>query len=133
MSRENVEIIQRGWDAFLEEGIEAAAEFYSEDCEIHDPPELPDAEVRRGREGLIGLLRRFEDLWEGFSLTPVEFIDVSEDQVIAVTALGGSGKESGVPLPDTPFVLLYDLKDGRVVRQRTFLSREQAFEAAGPP
>ena len=131
MSQENVEIAQRGWDAFLEEGIEGIFRFYSEDAEIVDAPELPDPTVGHGAQGLRRLWGNLSEMWEAFSLTPTEFIDAGEDQVIAVCAMKGSGKESGIPIPDTPLVLLYDLEDGLIVRQRAFLSRERALEAAG--
>ena len=130
MSQQNVERIKSGWDAFVEEGIEGVFSLYAEDAEIVDPPELPDPVTGRGAEGLSALWERFSEMWEGFSLTPFEFIDVGEDRVIAVCAMKGSGKESGIPLPDTPLVLLYDLQAGLVVKQRAYLSRERALEAA---
>jgi ketosteroid isomerase-like protein len=131
MSRENVELVQRGWDAFLEGGIEAAFEFYAEDCEIADPPDVPDPETRHGREGLKAIVDRFADLWEDLSMTPTEFIDAGDDHVVVVVAMTGSGKESGIPLPDTtPLVCLYDIEDGLIVRQRNFLSRERALQEA---
>ncbi len=41
MSQENVEIVRRGFEAWNEGGSELAKEFWAEDIEFHDPPNLP--------------------------------------------------------------------------------------------
>jgi ketosteroid isomerase-like protein len=125
----NVEIIKRGWEAFEKGGVEAIYPFYSEDCVIVDAPEIPDAMTRHGWEGLRAVLENFTEMWDQLTLRPVEFIDASEDTVIAVYAMEGSGKESGTPV-EAPVVLVYDLAGGVIVRQRIFLSREAALESA---
>ena len=55
MSEENVEIVRRGYEAWNEGGSELAKEFWAEDIEYHDPPNLPDSRVVRGRDAVAAI------------------------------------------------------------------------------
>jgi hypothetical protein len=50
MSQENVELVQRSWEA-----------------EIRDF-DFPDADVGRGHEGFLAWLRRWNEAWESWSV-----------------------------------------------------------------
>jgi ketosteroid isomerase-like protein len=63
-------------------------------------------------------------------MEPVEFIDAGAGVVVAVIAMAGSGRGSGAPM-DAPAAFVYEMRDGKVVRDRAFSSRSQALEAAG--
>ena len=130
MSQENVEIVRQGWQAFSDGGIDATLVYYAEDCVSEDFPELPDRATYEGRKGLRDRNRQFADSWGDLVIEPVEFIDGSDDVVVAVVAIRGSGKGSGAPL-DAPAAFVYELRDGKIVRDRPFTSRNQTLEAAG--
>ena len=52
------------------------------------------------------------------------------DKVVAVTHWGGTGRTSGIAIPDT-LALVYTLRDGLVVRQESFRNQAEALEAVG--
>ncbi len=113
MSQENVEVVRQGWKAFTEGGIDATLDYYAQDCVCEDFPELPDAATS----------------WEDLVIEPVEFIDAG-DQVVVSAAMRGHGRGSDTPM-DAAAVFVYEVRDGRIVRDRAFRSRTQALEAAG--
>lgn len=135
MSEENVQLVRRGWEAFKAIGGERGVDAYfdemcADDIVSEDFPELPDRAIYLGREGVLQRYRNFVESWEDIGFEPIEFIDSGDDSVIVVVAMSGHGEGSGVPL-DGPAVFLYDLRDGRIVRDRAFMSRSQALAAAG--
>jgi ketosteroid isomerase-like protein len=132
MSQENVEIVRRALETYIESGLEAYYErWYAEDCVGEDFPELPDGGSYRGREGLRERLSNFQLSWgDDLVLEPVDLVDGGGDTVIVDIAVVGRGDHSGLPL-DAHFFFLLDLRDGLVVRDRAFRTRSQAFEAAG--
>jgi ketosteroid isomerase-like protein len=130
MSRENVEIAREAWKAFTDRGVDATLDYYAEDCMCEDFPELPDGTTYEGRKGVLDRYRQFADTWGDFVMEPVEFIDAGAGVVVAVIAMAGSGRGSGAPM-DAPAAFVYEMRDGKVVRDRAFSSRSQALEAAG--
>ena len=52
MSEENVEIVLRSWEAWNQGGAESAKRFWAENYELHDPPDVPDPRVVRGRDAV---------------------------------------------------------------------------------
>jgi ketosteroid isomerase-like protein len=56
MSRENVELVRLASEAWNERGPESIKEFWAEDGEWHDPPNLPDSRVVRGRDAIAAYL-----------------------------------------------------------------------------
>ncbi len=130
MSQENVEIVRRAWEAYISRGFEATLDFWAEDCVWEDFPEQPDAGVHVGWEGVAEAVEQFTQAWIDLSFEPVEVIDAGGDLVVAVIAYRGRGRGSGAPL-DARVTWLYEVRNGKVDRARTFTSKQQALEAAG--
>ena len=130
MSEENVEVVREAWKAYSDQGIEGTLDYFAEDCIAESFPEAPDRETHRGWQGVRDRYRIFTEDWDAFVAEPVEFIDAGEAVVVAVVALRGSGRGSGTPL-DTQAAFVYDIRDGKIVRDRPFTSRSQALEGAG--
>jgi ketosteroid isomerase-like protein len=130
MSQKNVEVVRGAWRSFNERGIDASLDYFAEDCVGEDVPELPDRATYEGREGLRERYWHFVETWGDFAAEPVEFIVVGDDVVVAVIAMRGRGKGSDAPFDFLP-AFVYEVRDGRIVRDRPFMSRSQALEAAG--
>ncbi len=130
MSEENVEVVRRTWKAWSEGGVEAAQHYFAEDCVVGGFPEAPDFEIVHGWEGLRERERIFFDAWVDLVLEPVEFMDAGGNAAVAVIAVSGRGAGSGTPL-DAHIFFVYELRDGRIVRDQAFTSRSEALEAAG--
>ena len=132
MTREHIDMVRRAWEAFGESrDTDAAFDVgFAENCVLEDFPELPDSATYVGRDGLRERTRHFVDGWGQVAFDPIEFVDAGNDVVVVVVALTGHGEGSGAPL-DTAISFVYDLRDGRIVRDRPFTSRSEALEAAG--
>jgi ketosteroid isomerase-like protein len=91
------------------------------------PPDLVG--VHRGHEGYLRMWRGLTEAWEGVRLEPEEIIDFG-DRLLAAGRLTAHARHTGIAL-DTPIFQLVTLRRGLVVRQKDFLEREQALEAAG--
>jgi ketosteroid isomerase-like protein len=82
-----------------------------------------------GKEGLRRRNRQFTESWEDLTFQPLEFIDAG-DEVLAVVAMRGHGKGSDTPM-EAVIAFVYQVRDGRIFRDRAFTSKSQALEAAG--
>jgi ketosteroid isomerase-like protein len=130
MSRENVELVRLGWDAFGRGDVESMQRTCQPDVVIVQPRELPDS---KSYEGLAGVAESIEDWprqWEDFLLEVVEVIDASDTQLVSVTRQRGRGRESGIEM-DFEVAFLHTIRDGKLSRLEMFRSREEALEAVG--
>jgi ketosteroid isomerase-like protein len=130
MSRENVDVVREAWRVFIERGIDGATQYYAQDCVVEALPEAPDRTTRKGWDGMRRRHREFYEAWEDVNWEPVEFIDAGDDIVVAEIAMRALGHGSGAPV-DRPFGFVYELRDGKIVRDRPFTSKSRAREAAG--
>jgi ketosteroid isomerase-like protein len=137
MSRENVEIVRgvyEAWWAGLERDNPGAAfdsEDVADDFEFAiEGIEFEGRSVWRGREGYVEWFRTWTAEFEDWSLQLERLIDAGRDRVVALTYQSAKGKASGAPV-EVRLGSVWGLKDGRVVRMRTYLDPAEALEAAG--
>jgi ketosteroid isomerase-like protein len=127
MSRENVEVVRRGYEAYDRGDIEAVLATF--DPEI----EWKQVEQPSAVHGHQGVLKAWDEWSEPFQedlhASVEELIDAG-DHVIAVVRHRGTGRQSGVQL-DLWTYLVYTLRDGKVVRMIEYLERDEALRAAG--
>ena len=128
MSRENVEIVRSAVERFATTG-EMSPETAAEDIAWHDPPDFPDAQVHVGVEGVIRALGVWADAWSEWQIGFDEYVDAG-DHVLVQGWQRGRGKDTGV-LVEQPLLLLYLLRDGKVIEVRAFFDVDQALKAAG--
>jgi ketosteroid isomerase-like protein len=131
MSQENVEIVRAALQAFTDGGVDAAAEFWDGDINWRAIEGAPDdVGEMHGRERVR---RYFGELLETFAnvtVTPVELLDIGDDRVVGVQHLAGRAKLSGIET-EMRFAAVYTLRNGKIVRGREYIDREQALEAVG--
>ena len=133
MSRENVEVVQRVFEAASQRDAEAVLSLYDADVEL-DFSRLPHAEVvggglYRGHEGLRSWYREWYEAWESFDQAYEELIDAGE-RVVSVWNQRGRGRASGAEV-ELGGAAVWTVRDGKVVRQVGFPTREEALEAVG--
>jgi ketosteroid isomerase-like protein len=90
-------------------------------------PDLP--KVHRGPENYRRMFETLIDSWEQLTIQSEEVTDLG-DRLLGVSRLTGHGKVSGIAL-DIPLFQVITLHDGLILRQRDFVEREKALEAAG--
>ena len=129
MSKENVELVGRGFMAAVQEDWETALDTLDADVEIHDF-DIPDAGVYRGHDGFLAWLRGWGEGWDSWRLEDIEFRAAGDDQVIALFRLIAKGGHSGIEL-ERQDAITYRIRGGKIVRTEYFNDRERALEAVG--
>ena len=136
MSEEYVEIVRRRNDAAERRDAEATLSFYDPEVEL-DASRLGVASlagrgrVYHGHEGLRIFFREWHDAWEEVEYRVADVIDAG-DHVISLLTYRGRGRASGAEV-EMPVAIVETFRHGKIVRVAWFLSKDDAFEAAGRP
>ncbi len=131
MSRDDVEQVVEGIEAFNRRDFDAATAGFHPDIEwIAGSDLVPDAAVYHGPDGVLEFWGTWLDAMDEFKLDVEETLDVGDGRVLLVTRATGRGSDSGVPV-EARIAQLWELRDGLSVRARMYPSREAALEAEG--
>ena len=130
MSQENVEIVKRVIDAFNRRDIDAIFECVNQDVEWFPAMPVTFGGGLRGREGIESYVREVSDTWEEYRVVGQDFRDLGEDRVLVLSRVEGRGAGSG-GLVDTEMGQMFDFRDGKIARVRTYLDHGEALRAAG--
>jgi ketosteroid isomerase-like protein len=128
MSRENVEIVRRGWEAF-NRGDPAFLSDFAEDAEFEEDPTFPEAGVFRGREEIMRYITGFQEQMRDHRFEVEEVRDLG-DQVLALLHETARGASSGIDVDQRP-AFLFQFRDGMIVRMRAYLNRADGIKAVG--
>jgi ketosteroid isomerase-like protein len=131
MSKENVELVRRVFDAFNGRDIGAFLELLDPDVEWVPILAVLEGRVYRGHEEVRRWIRDLNTDWEFFQVYYEELRDLG-DRVLVSGHWRARGRASGVAV-ENPGTYLYEIKGGKVVSMRTFTDRSEALEAAGLP
>lgn len=131
MSAENVEIVRSVYALGLDPSAldRAFRDLLSDEIEIRLPPVYPDAEVYRGREGLLRWEQMIRETWGEWRFEPERFFDLG-GQVLVLARIVAEGGASGVRL-DRKVAHVWSLRDGRVTSVEVHLDPAEALRAAG--
>lgn len=130
MSQENVELIRRSFEAFNRGDLEAILDDLAPGYEFHPSGRFMDTHrVYRGQEGFIEFWRSFRAAWENITIS-IERVEDLGDRVLTLGHFHGKGGGSGVEV-EGESGWLHTIKDGEVVRLRSFATWNEAREAAG--
>jgi ketosteroid isomerase-like protein len=123
MSQENVEIVRRGFEAFVSGNLDVAFAMLAPNVRW-DPA---DAEPCSGRDEVERFMRLAGT--SGPKLEAEEFIDGGDRVIVCLrrSARDDSGAFEG---PARTYTVV-DLRNGTVIELRGYLERDQALEAAG--
>jgi ketosteroid isomerase-like protein len=129
MSQENVETVLKAAEAFANGGVDAMAEFWGVDINWRAVPGAPDdvGEIH-GREAMRRYHLDHVDVFDDATVVLEEVLDVGDDRVVAVLHATGRAKVSGVET-GIRYAVVCTVRDGRIVRGREYMDREQALEA----
>ena len=131
MSRENVEIVRRVYEAVARHDTETVLAAYDPDVEydFSDSPLgiLIGATTYHGHEGIRQLIRDRYEAWETIEDYCPELIDAGE-HVITVVITRGRGRSSGAEV-ELRHYGVWTLRDGKIVRVAWFHTREEALQS----
>lgn len=131
MSQENVEIVRDSLKAFADRGLDAMAEYWDADINWRAIEGAPDdVGEMQGSGALRRYIQEWVDMFDDLTNVPEELIDVGDDRVVSVQHVTGRAKLSGAAT-ELRYAVVYNLRDGKIVRGKEYSEREQALEAVG--
>jgi ketosteroid isomerase-like protein len=128
MSRENVEIVRRGFDAYTRGDV--ATMLGGMDPAVTTYREEPDGATFHGREGFLQAISEWVEDFDEFAATAEEFIDANDHQVVVRVHQTAIGAQSGAPI-EADFWFVHTLGERGLTRLDMFASKAHALEAAG--
>jgi ketosteroid isomerase-like protein len=129
MAEAGADLIREMLDAFNRGDADAVVATFAEDCELHEPPEMPDRPDAgfRGHAGIRAWMRNLRE-FGGVRFEPITLTPVGE-AMLAELDSSGRGPTGGVPFSWTTFAVI-EVRDARLTRVRAFLTRAEAVAAA---
>ena len=124
-----MELARRAAEAWYEDGPDSIKRFWAKDGEWHDPPDLPDSRVVRGRDAVTAYLTDQARVVGQLKFTIVDVRATGETVVLRVE-LTLHGPESGIDVPGE-MAQVIEVADGRIQRVSSFFTWDEALEAAG--
>ena len=133
MSQGNVEAVQRAIEAWNADDLDAFLAELDADVEWHpaiEPGLEGKATTYRGHDGARKIWRQDRDEgWERNTTRPQEFRDLDES-VLALGHLDLTARATGIEFSEE-LGEVFDLRAGKIVRVRGFLTHAEALEAVG--
>jgi ketosteroid isomerase-like protein len=133
MSRENVEVVRKAYEAFAREGLDRFMEHFTDDVEYRVLEAGADDLIHgpcHGKEAVRAWLQDWIDMFDGFWMELVELIDAGGVTVFTAERFGGRARLSRVET-DSANWTVFTIRDGKIASGREHATREQALEAAG--
>jgi ketosteroid isomerase-like protein len=132
MSKENVEIVRRGYEQYAAGDLEGVARLFSDEAELADAGGLglarTAAGTRYGPEGFLRASAEALEAFEDYRVVAEDFIDAGEAVVVPVR-ISGRGRGSGAEL-ETRLAHLWEFRNGKAIRGEVYRTTEEALEAA---
>lgn len=122
------DVVRRFFDAANARHMGRALEVLDPDVEWHTTRELPGGGVYHGPRAVERVLRDQAEMIRDFSAEPEELFLVG-DQVVAYVRLRGFAHESDFEI-DMKVGQIWTVKEGRIVRFRAYVDRDEAVAAA---
>ena len=129
MSQENVEVVQRAYDAYNRGDLEGFGELLAPDAIAHPLPYWPEAGERHGREAILRLLREIREPLERNEAAPEKLVEAN-DHVVAAHLWRGVVKGTRDEV-EGRVGMLVTLRAGKITELRWFRTFDDALEAAG--
>ena len=130
MSAENVQLIRRLVEAFNDRDLDAMVEHMQPDAELHPLRAQLEGKAYRGHDGLREMLADFDQDWEYVQMDARGVHGTRTTRSSCWAASRARGRASGVEL-DVPMGFVWTLRDGKVVRAKSFSEQADALRAAG--
>jgi ketosteroid isomerase-like protein len=126
---DKMRVLQRGYELIWRENrLEDAVRGLADDFEWVAPG-MPEGDVRRGGEGVLGFFRDWTEPFEGLEVE-WDLREADGERVLAIVETRGRGHASGVPV-EMRFAQLWTWRDDRFVRMVLYPDVDEALRAAG--
>ena len=129
MPSENLEIVQRGFEAFNESGVEGILPFIHPEFEATTPPNLAsEPDTYRGHDGIRRWFDSFDEVMDDIRWEGHEFHEVG-DRVVVEFTLRARGKTTGLDFGQDA-VMVWWLRDRKAIRLELYQTLDEALAAA---
>jgi ketosteroid isomerase-like protein len=131
MSRENLEVAGRAYDAWNRADLDALVAIYHPEVEwdFSNFEGWPEESVIRGPDAVRSFLEEWRAIFGDYEFGVERVIDVDE-RVVSLCRQGGSGRESSRPAI-MEFAQILTIRGGRIVRVENYSDRREALERVG--
>jgi ketosteroid isomerase-like protein len=125
----NLEIVQRGFEAFNRDGIEGIIPLIHPEFEATTPPDLAsEPDTYRGPDGVRRWFQSFDEVMDQIRWDARGFRQVG-DRVVVEFTLRARGKTTGLDFGQDA-VMVWELRDGKAIRLDLYPTLDQALAAA---
>jgi uncharacterized protein len=129
VSRENVEVVRRAYEAWNARSLDVLRELYDPNAIIvrglEGWPEGEEPAV--GREAVLRVFEEVREAWDADTLEPISFIDAGDRVVVRQKWHGvGHGPDSSME-----WTLIYTIRKGKIFLMEYFWDHDDALEALG--
>jgi uncharacterized protein len=128
VSRQDLEIVQRWYDAFNRGDMETWLDLLDPEVTWQAAREDPDSALHRGRDGSRRYVGQWMESYDSLRVEPLELLDCGE-QVVVWARVTGAGRSSGIAL-DMEQAHVMTVREGLIVRLHEYFDRAEALEAA---
>ena len=130
MSEQNVEIVRRVFEVFNSEDIDRIVAEVHTDLVVEIPAQVSaEPDVYYGKDGIRRYFRSFQDDMDEIRFEPEQLWDAGESVVVALR-LTAKGRQTAIPVEQRT-AGVWTVRDGKVVRVRSYASSSEALEAVG--
>jgi ketosteroid isomerase-like protein len=131
MPRENVEIVRKLYESLNRRDWDGLRQICDVDVEFRGTiGGLEEARLMRGIEGLKRVTEQEDsEIWDEHVTEPQKLTEVG-DQVLVIQREYQRGKSSGVDVV-VDLAVVFDLRDGRIVRAQPYMDPAAAIKAVG--
>lgn len=131
MSRENIDVIRQGWDAWLRGDMPSLFRTFDPEI-VWDTSHFRDwpESAYYGIEGVDRFLNEWLDVWDDYEAGIEDVVPAPDGRVVSLIWHRGKGRNSGLPM-EMEMAQIATVRDGKVTRLDNYDDRAEAFEAAG--
>jgi ketosteroid isomerase-like protein len=128
VSKENLENVRRGIEAFNERGVEGIVPLIHDDFEATTPPNLAsEPDTYRGPDGIRRWFDSFDEVMEEIRWDAHEFHEVG-DRIVVEFTLRARGKTTGLDFGQDA-VMVWELRGDKATRVELFETLDEALAA----
>jgi ketosteroid isomerase-like protein len=125
----NLEIVERGFEAFNEDGIDGILPIIHPDFEATTPPELAsEPDTYRGPDGIRRWFDSFYEVMDEIRWDARNFRELPDGRVLVEFTLRARGKTTGLDFGQDA-VMIWELRDGQAIRLSLYPTLDQATSA----
>jgi ketosteroid isomerase-like protein len=128
MSQKNVEVVRCLYEAWEHDGFGVVPELMDPSIEWVNRSYAVEPGIRHGHDGFAAAARSITSIYPDFRLSPLQFYDAGDTVAVRVRVVARAAV-SDVEL-DTERGYLFDVLNGRIVRNAWFNEPHEALEAS---